>query len=113
MKTIQHEFVDFIPEKISEGKLYVSLKYNTVIHLCACGCGREVSTPIAPNEWKMNYDGVSVSLTPSIGNWGFPCKSHYWIKNGQIKWAEPASEFFSKSNKKLSKKISWFKKLFF
>ena len=37
-------------------------------------------------------DGDAVSVYPSIGNWSFPCKSHYWINCGQISWAEQWSE---------------------
>jgi hypothetical protein len=33
------------------------------------------------------HDGKTVSLDPSIGNWSFPCQSHYWIRNNRIKWA--------------------------
>jgi hypothetical protein len=35
----------------------------------------------------MTFDGETVSLNPSIGNWSLPCKSHYWIRKGQIRWA--------------------------
>jgi hypothetical protein len=24
---------------------------------------------------------------PSIGNWQFPCRSHYWIQGGQVIWS--------------------------
>ena len=41
---IAHEFVEFIPEKLEEGVVYVSFEYATAMHLCCCGCGREVST---------------------------------------------------------------------
>jgi len=54
---------------------------------CACGCGNKVVTPITPADWQLFYDGDAVSLTPSIGNWGFPCRSHYWIDAGRIRWA--------------------------
>jgi hypothetical protein len=91
MKTIQHKFVEFIPEALEEGILYISLEYATALHKCACGCGREVVTPLSPKDWKMIFDGKSVSLYPSIGNWQFPCRSHYWIENSQVvdanKWA--------------------------
>jgi hypothetical protein len=48
--------------------------------------GRQ-GAPISPADWQLFYDGDTVSLTPSIGNWGFPCHSHYWIKAGQIRWS--------------------------
>lgn len=33
------------------------------------------------------YDGVSVSIDPSIGNWSFRCQSHYYIRRNRILWA--------------------------
>jgi hypothetical protein len=35
----------------------------------------------------LTYDGTSISLHPSIGNWGFDCQSHYWIERSQVVWA--------------------------
>ena len=29
---------------------------------------------------------------PSIGNWSFPCRSHYWIRNNTVQWAEEWSQ---------------------
>lgn len=84
--SIEHKFVEFIPEKIEPGRLYISLEYNTASHLCACGCGCEVSTTISPTDWNITYNGRSVSLSPSIGNSNFPCKSHYWIRGGRVVW---------------------------
>ncbi|MEE1899560.1 DUF6527 family protein [Flavobacterium rakeshii] len=76
-----------MPEAIDDGYLYVSLNYGTIIHNCACGCGNQVNTPLSPTGWKIIYDGDVISLEPSIGNWSFKCKSHYWITNGRIQWA--------------------------
>lgn len=87
MKILTHKFVDFIPEKLDEQVLYISLTYKTAIHKCCCGCGKEVVTPISPTDWKIIYDGETISIYPSIGNWSFDCKSHYWIENNRVKWA--------------------------
>ena len=86
-QTLAHEFVEYVPGRLAEGVLYVSIAYRTAVHLCACGCGNKVATPISPADWKLQYDGDTVSLTPSIGNWGFPCRSHYWIDRDRIRWA--------------------------
>ncbi len=83
---INHKFVDNIPEFLEKNTIYVSIKYSTSIHSCCCGCGNEVVTPLSRNDWKLTFDGESVSLYPSIGNWNFPCKSHYWINQDQIQW---------------------------
>jgi hypothetical protein len=87
-KTLAHEFVEFIPDVLEEEKIYVSMEYATVVHKCCCGCGKEVVTPLSPTDWKLIFNGKTISLDPSIGNWGFPCRSHYWIRNNRVKWAE-------------------------
>lgn len=81
------QFVDSIPETLNPGVLYVSMTLASAIHLCACGCGREVITPLSPTDWKLCFDGENVSLDPSIGNWSFPCRSHYWIRGGKVRWS--------------------------
>lgn len=87
METFRHEFVEFIPEELEEGVIYVSLEHATATHLCACGCGSEVVTPISPTDWQVIFDGETVSLKPSIGNWSLPCGSHYWLQRGRVHWA--------------------------
>jgi hypothetical protein len=89
MKTeaVTHSFVEFMPSELEQGTLYISIEYATASHLCACGCGNRVVTPISPADWQLIFDGDSVSLYPSIGNWQFPCQSHYWIRNNAIVWA--------------------------
>jgi hypothetical protein len=86
MKTVQHQFVEFIPDDIQEGILYISIPYATVIHKCACGCGNEVVTPLSPEDWQFTFDGKTVSLYPSIGSRNLMCKSHYWITQNQIEY---------------------------
>ena len=83
---LAHEFVRVVPNELAERTLYVSMDYATVVHRCCCGCGREVVTPLSPTDWKLIYDGVSVSLYPSIGNWSFECQSHYWVEKGKVLW---------------------------
>lgn len=92
IRPLRHAFVEFIPEVLDDGVLYISVTYATVTHRCCCGCGREVVTPLSPSDWRLIFDGQSVSLEPSIGNWSFPCRSHYWITRGQVRWAEQWSK---------------------
>jgi hypothetical protein len=91
-RSYKHLFIEAMPEKLEEGILYVSIRYATCAHNCFCGCGHEVVTPIHPTKWKLMFDGIHVSLQPSIGNWSLPCQSHYWLKNGRIAWGERLSE---------------------
>jgi hypothetical protein len=46
-----------------------------------------VVTPITPADWQLLFDRDTVSLARSIGNWGFPCRSRYWIKRDEIRWS--------------------------
>lgn len=87
MDTVRPEFVDSFPDPMSPGVLYVSIPYRTCGHLCCCGCGNEVITPLSPSRWAMTYDGQTVSVWPSIGNWALPCQSHYIIHKGRIRWS--------------------------
>ena len=92
LRQITPEFVGEIPRELNPGKLYVCCRYRAVKHLCACGCGVEINTPLHPTGWTLTCDGVSVSLSPSIGNWSEKCQSHYWIINNKIQWAPKFSK---------------------
>jgi hypothetical protein len=87
-QSLKHEFVEYIPEDLAEGTIYISIPFATAAHKCSCGCGREVITPLSPTDWKLIFDGETVSLDPSIGNWNYPCESHYWIRHNKVVWAQ-------------------------
>ncbi len=97
-EAFEHAFVDTVPAVLQAGVIYVSLLYATAVHLCACGCGAEVVTPLSPTDWQVAYDGGTLSLlggddavsrAGSIGNWSFPCRSHYVIRRGYVHWCKP------------------------
>lgn len=104
---LRHQFVENAPEELEPGTLYVSIPFATVLHTCACGCGHEVVTPLSPSDWIMTYDGVSVSLSPSIGNWNFPCRSHYVIRHNRVNWIRTTSE----TRLKIRRVIRWIRSL--
>jgi hypothetical protein len=91
VSTLRPEFVEFIPAKGEPGVIYVSERFRTAMHQCCCGCGLEVITPLNPAKWSLSKQGGQVSLSPSIGNWSFPCRSHYWIERGRVRWTGPMS----------------------
>lgn len=82
-----YQIVEFIPECLEEGVLYVSHRYKTAVHKCACGCGEEVVTQLSPADWSIQIDNGRATLDPSIGNWSFACRSHYFIHKGRVVWA--------------------------
>jgi hypothetical protein len=77
---------------LEPGVLYVSEEFKTAAHLCACGCGSKVRTPLGPTEWALEETRGGPTLWPSIGNWQKPCRSHYCIVAGHIEWAGDWSE---------------------
>jgi hypothetical protein len=87
VETIKAVYIDAIPASLENGVIYISQKYRTASHLCACGCGNKVVTPLKPGGWELRQKGEQMSLYPSIGNWSFPCQSHYWIDGNKIVWA--------------------------
>lgn len=89
---LTHEFVERIPQELREDTVYVCIPFATVVHKCCCGCGLEVVTPLSPTDWRLVFDGETISLDPSVGNWGFPCRSHYWIRENRVKWAAQWSQ---------------------
>lgn len=126
MMILKHKFVDNIPDNLEEGIIYISIPYATAIHRCCCGCGSEVVTPFSPTQWGLIYNGESITLEPSIGNWSLKCKSHYFIKKNKVIWSsrynadeidyvrrtdfDDNSDYYQK-NKKLNRSIfrsKWF-----
>jgi hypothetical protein len=87
LHAIKHEFVEFVPDQLEPGILYISVQYKTMAHLCCCGCGKKVVTPISPTGWELTFNGRVVSISPSVGNWNLRCKSHYVISNSHVQWA--------------------------
>lgn len=110
MKTIQHKFVEYIPNQIEQDILYISVEYKTAVHLCVCGCGNKVVTPLSPTDWELRFNGKTVSLSPSIGNWNFECKSHYFITRNKIRQARRWEDWEIEEGKKedTEKKKSFF-----
>ncbi len=84
---LRYETVEFVPEQLAPGVLYVPRRFSTASHLCCCGCGLEVVTPLNAARWRVTEVGGGVSLHPSVGNWSFACRSHYWIEGGRVLWA--------------------------
>ena len=83
------EFVEHMPEELEEGILYVAPHFECALHKCMCGCGEFVCTALVKGPgWTWNFDGANVSLSPSIGNYSYACKSHYFLKNGKVQWCQ-------------------------
>ncbi len=89
LEAIEPCYMEYIPEQLEEGKLYISEEFCTAIHLCACGCKEKTVTPLNKDGWSLNKnDNKEVTLRPSIGNfkWESPYHAHYYITNNRIVW---------------------------
>ncbi|UDN21812.1 DUF6527 family protein [Aeromonas veronii] len=91
-QTLEHRFVRNVPRELEPGILYISMDYATAVHSCCCGCGDRVVTPFTPTDWRMTFDGESISLQPSVGNWNQKCRSHYIIQRGRVLESGPWSQ---------------------
>lgn len=113
LRRLTHRFVQYLPETLEPGILYISLEYVTASHLCCCGCGKEVVTPLSPVSWRLTFDGETVSLWPSIGNWNLPCRSHYIIDGGRVVVARAWSDdqIAAESQRNLDAKASHYNSL--
>jgi len=76
-----------MPKELETGVLYVAEEFGAAAHLCACGCGSKIRTPLDPTEWSLEETDRGPTLYPSIGNWQQACQSHYWIHQGEVKWS--------------------------
>jgi len=80
----------YMPDVLLPGHIYISLEFETAIHLCACGCGGKTVTPFNRDGhgWTLTEVGDKVTLTPSIGNWSGenPYHAHYFVTGGKIVW---------------------------
>lgn len=83
---LTHRYVEFIPKELEEGVLYISERFRTASHLCCCGCGHKIVTPLNPAKWQLIDHGATVSLAPSVGLGTLPCCSHYWIRRSRVEW---------------------------
>lgn len=85
---IKPEYVDNVPalSGMKEGVLYINKNDKWTLHLCPCGCGKPVMLPIGDYAWTLTERDKGVTMRPSVGNFDFPCKSHYYITVNKIEW---------------------------
>ncbi len=87
--------VEFIPERLEEGKFYYSEKYATASHLCACGCGQNFPVQIKNSEWSIN-NKEPLTVRPSFHH-RIQCMAHYIISDGFaniVNYPKPKEEWF-------------------
>lgn len=103
--SLEHRFVRNAPRELEPGVLYISMEYATAVHSCCCGCGERVVTPFTPTDWQMTFDGESVTLNPSVGNWNQDCRTHYVIERNRViecgQWSDERVEAERRRDKRV------------
>lgn len=85
-----NKYVETIPENLKLGILYVEGSggnYWFAALLCPCGCGKEINVNLDSDEspcWTLG-DSKCSDLSPSLWK-NNGCKSHFFLKKGEIKW---------------------------
>lgn len=83
-------------EDMEEGVIYVHKESTQSFHNCLCGCkepvvmaldfinidGEEIKGIWPPGNWNLTIKDGKATFSPSVGNYEFPCKSHYIITKG-------------------------------
>ena len=85
------EDVERIPTDLEDGVVYVSEEYEIAALKCACGCGHKVTLLLGDGHQVRELNG-GADISPSIGVWDAPCRSHFCIKRGELVWAAEMSE---------------------
>lgn len=80
-----YQAVDRIPKQLSPGVVFHSEEYEVGALLCACGCGHRVSL-LVPDSHQITSVGGLATIHPSISVCDAPCKSHFFIRAGEVEW---------------------------
>jgi hypothetical protein len=88
-----------LPDKLQEGIIYLEARTwqprdqpYWARFLCPCGCGELTMISLQAGHhpcWSAMVDPKGrVTLSPSVAR-TVGCKAHYFIKEGNVIWAEP------------------------
>ena len=84
----RYRLVDRVPKEMDEGVVYHSEEFELAGLRCACGCGHRI-TLLVPDSHQVFEQGGWATVSPSIGVFDAPCKSHYYISGGGVEWLPP------------------------
>lgn len=67
---------------VDEGEVWAA------VMACPCGCGAVIELPLSTNarpHWALTKRGDLPTLHPSVWR-STGCRSHFWVRDGQIHW---------------------------
>lgn len=80
-----YEAVEWIPRQLRDGVVYHNHDFELAELLCACGCGHRI-TLLVPDGHQISSEDSIPTIRPSILVADAPCRSHYFITNGDVEW---------------------------
>jgi Family of unknown function (DUF6527) len=80
-----YQAVERIPKLLSDGVVYHNEEFQLAALLCACGCGHRI-TLLVPDSHQVSSQGGLATIRPSIAVCDAPCKSHYFVTAGKVKF---------------------------
>lgn len=76
-----------LPPEVGPFEFHYSRRFEMAAVSCACGCGHRVLLNLLDQHQLIITDGVP-TVTPSILVSDAPCLSHFFIRMGQVEWAQ-------------------------
>ena len=90
------EWVEDLPERVAKDTVYIvggeRHPFRAAVVCPRHRCQQVIHLDIAPSfarRWSMTvHSDKTLSLHPSIHVTGHPCRCHYWLRRGKIRWSE-------------------------
>jgi hypothetical protein len=76
-----------LPSAVGPYEFFYSERFQMAALSCACGCGHRVMLNLL-DQHSLELDEGRPTVCPSILVADAPCLSHFWIKRGEVVWAE-------------------------
>lgn len=92
----RYEAVDRVPKEMEECVVYHSEEFELAGLRCACGCGHRV-TLLVPDSHQVIDQAGWARVSPSIGVFDAPCRSHFIITASGVDWLPAFSGVQTKS----------------
>jgi hypothetical protein len=80
-----------LPPQVGPFEFHYSRRFEMAALACACGCGHRVMLNLL-DQHQLVIEGGLPTVTPSILVSDAPCLSHFFVRRGQVEWAQQWSK---------------------
>ncbi|PWF49393.1 DUF6527 family protein [Massilia glaciei] len=80
-----------LPSQVGAFEFYYSRRFEMAAMACACGCGHRVMLNLLDQHQLIVEEGLP-TITPSILVSDAPCLSHFFVRCGEVEWAQQWSK---------------------